>query len=188
MSFSSRQKVMSNFKLLALSKLVGIAPLLCCASSALAQSKTSVGSVVNFGYTMIASCTITSTTNGSLVAQQTPTTQLWGKGNDRAKVVVFCNQSGKRLELSINDAASNYYNGRPRARLSAGGDASGNFNVNTGYATINNGIYRDILTTTDALGDIARIDGEINALNAPTGVLLQAANDYKLVVNVSITP
>jgi hypothetical protein len=182
MSFSSRQNVMPNFKLLALSALGGIVTSIGLAGSALAQSTTTV---VTSTAVVAASCTITSASDGNLVAQQNPTTQLWGKGNDRGTVIVSCNQSGKRLELTINDTSSKYYNGKPRARLSAGGNASGNFNVTTGYATLVNGIFRDILTTTVSGGDIARIDGEINA---PTGGLLQAANDYKLVVDAELTP
>jgi hypothetical protein len=176
---------MSHAKLLVTSAIGGLALTFGCSS--LARSQATGTSSVGFSFIVPSNCTISSTIDGNLVGQQSPPTQLWGKGNDRGTVIVSCNQTGKRLELSINTASSKVHNGIPRARLSGGGNASGNFNFTppSGYATINNGIIRNISTTTAGGGDIARIEGEINA---PNGLLLQAAPDYKLVIDAIITP
>jgi hypothetical protein len=165
---------MRQAKLLTLAAVVGLS-LINSGNSAHSQ-------VANFPGTVPPSCTLTST-DGTFSEDGTPATLLVANGGDRGTVTVNCNQSGKSLSLTINTAASTVYNGTGKIRF---GGTTGVFaGVNTPGFPTTAPITAAIANPTAAIGDVGRVQSQIEA---PTGKLLKAANNYKLVVDATITP
>lgn len=134
-------------------------------------------------------CTL-ATTNGGFSENTTdpgviPSTQLVANGGGRGKVVVTCNGA---TSLNLNIASnSNLYNGDPAIRFV--GTANSIFpvlsNSSNPYKALGTPISVTLLSPTKSGGDTGFIEARILA---PTGKLLKAADDYNLVVNVTITP
>ena len=114
-------------------------------------------------------------------------TQLSANGTGgRGRVVVTCN-GATSLNLAIS-STSRYYNGNPAIRfVGLGGALGGIFtpSTTTTYRPVGTPISVSLSAPTKSGGDIGYIEAVITA---PFGKLLKAANDYNLVVNVTVTP
>jgi hypothetical protein len=164
-------------KLITLSAVVGVS-LISYGKSTAAQTP------VNFPGTVTSSCNITSVGNGAFSEDPgTPATVLIATGGDRGTVVVQCNDSAKSLNLTINSGSSVVYNGTAKIRFNG---ETGIFEYVNQPALPSAGPITLLLANpTSSSGDTGRIQARIDA---PTGKLLKAANDYKIVVDATITP
>jgi hypothetical protein len=185
--FHSNQinKCMRPTKLLTISAIAGLSLI------SYGRSAHAVPVPVSLSGVVASSCTLL-TTDSSGFSEVTadpgviPATQLFANGGGHGIVLVTCN-GATSLKLAISNT-SQYYNGDPAIRFVAPGNAAlaGIFTgQTTTYKALGTPISVPLLAPTKSGGDTGYIEARIIA---PTGQLLKAANDYNLVVNVSVIP
>jgi hypothetical protein len=145
---------------------------------------------VNFSGSVATSCSIDSVTNGTLSEELSafPAIALVATGGDRGVVKVKCNTTTSKLDLAINPVSTKVYNGTAKIRFnglaSTWGTTGTNINLPLGIPS-SSPIQVLLPAPTRAIGDTALIQVRVDA---PLGKLLQAANDYLVVVDATIVP
>jgi hypothetical protein len=165
-------------QLFTLSAVVGLTTICYC--------KVAQAAPINYSGSVTASCTIHSVTDGNLSEELSnfPAIALVATGLDRGVVKVKCNTTTNKLNLAINSASTNVYNGTAKIRFNGGGGVFGIANSPNGVPSTNP-ILVNLPTPTSASGDTGYIQVRVDA---PSGKLLQAASDYKVVVDATIVP
>jgi hypothetical protein len=180
--FHSNQinKCMRPTKLLTISAIAGL--------SLISYGRSAHALPVNVTGSVSSSCTL-AVSPGSLFEDTVPETVLVGNGGNSGTVVVTCNDSAKRLKLTINNAASVVNNGIGKIRFVGPALPASTNGVFAGIALPLSGPAIDpiivaIANPTKSGGDTGLIQARIEA---PPNKLLKAGS-YNLVVDAEITP